>query len=73
MATGDGIAVIPAMAAARAFPGTVTRRLRGDVPLRVVHLARPEGGVSSAAASAMAAVVTELAADLPRQLAGGRA
>ena len=73
VATGDGIAVIPAMAASRPFPGTVTRRLRGDVPLRVVHLARPEGGVISAAASAMAAVVTELAADLPRQLAGGRA
>jgi len=70
VATGDGIAVIPALAAARPFPGTVTRRLQGEVPYRAIHLALPEGGVLSAAATAMAAVVSEMASELPRQLAG---
>ena len=73
MATGDGIAVIPALAAARPYPGTVTKRLRGEVPHRVIHLALPDNGVLSAAAAAMAAVVGELASELPRQLAGERA
>ncbi|HYI20476.1 MAG TPA: LysR family transcriptional regulator [Solirubrobacteraceae bacterium] len=72
VATGDGIAVIPSLAAARGYPGTMTRRLHGDVPTRVVHLAQAQGGVLSAAAAAMAAVIGELAADLPRQLAGER-
>lgn len=70
VATGDGIAVIPALAAARPFPGTVTKRLQGEVPQRAIHLALPEGGVLSAAAAAMAAVVGEMASELPRQLAG---
>ena len=51
----------------------MTKRLQGEVPHRAIHLALPEGGVLSAAAAAMAAVVGELASELPRQLAGERA
>ena len=40
VATGDGIALIPALAAARPFPATVTKRMHGEVPLRAIHLAR---------------------------------
>lgn len=62
VAGGEGIAAIPALAAARPFEGTVTRRLEGWAPRRSILVASPADGLLSPAATAMCGVLSELAA-----------
>jgi DNA-binding transcriptional LysR family regulator len=57
VAAGQGIAVLPRMAAAHALPGTVVRHFEDRGPRRSVSLARAADGVASPAAAAMADVI----------------
>lgn len=61
VAAGQGIGLVPGLAAARPLPGTTVRRLEDWAPRRQVMLARPANGVASAAADAMQTVLGELA------------
>ncbi len=62
VAAGEGIAVIPGLAAVKPFEGTVTRRLEDWAPRRRILVASPADGFLSPAASAMHSVLREIAA-----------
>lgn len=57
VAAGQGLAVLPGLAAQHPLAGTVVRPFDGWAPHRQVLLAQPADGVLSPAASAMAAVL----------------
>lgn len=62
VAAGDGIAVIPGMAAVRSHDGVVVRRVEDLALRRRVLLAHASGSPPASAAAAMAALLRELSA-----------
>jgi DNA-binding transcriptional LysR family regulator len=62
VAAGEGIAVVPGLAAAKPVEGTVVRRFEDWAPRRHIMLARPADGYASPATTAMEEVIAELGA-----------
>ncbi|HEX8102264.1 MAG TPA: LysR family transcriptional regulator [Solirubrobacteraceae bacterium] len=62
-AAGDGVAIVPRLAAAVPRPGTAVHALDFGGPVREILLARAAGGFASAAAEATAQVLRDVAAE----------
>ena len=62
VAAGEGIAVVPGLAAAKPVDGTVVRRFEDWAPRRRIMLARPADGFASPATTAMEEVIAEIGA-----------
>jgi DNA-binding transcriptional LysR family regulator len=64
VAAGEGVALLPRMAAALPYPGTATTALHDGAPAREILVARPAGGLLSTPASAMRELLLQLAAEV---------